>query len=187
MLNAKMDLLMKRMDDLTNEKAAMATTTQAMYSRMTCEVYGNTGHLANYFPATQEDVMFMNSNNNGYHPQGGQTWNQHPYHQEGNQVNSSNSNQPSLRDLVFGQDKINDGLNKKIVAYDKSFESLSVKIDSLSSALKSQLSFNKMIETHLAQLAALVPYAEEEKILGQPISFCEDVCVLSTKWDKSSR
>jgi hypothetical protein len=63
----------------------------------------------------------MNSNNNGYHPQGGQTWNQHPYHQEGNQVNSFNSNQPSLRDLVFGQDKINDGLNKKIVAYDKSF------------------------------------------------------------------
>jgi hypothetical protein len=52
MLNAKMDLLMKRMDDLTNEKAVMATTTQAMYSRMTCEVCGNTGQLANYCPAT---------------------------------------------------------------------------------------------------------------------------------------
>jgi hypothetical protein len=30
MLNTKMDLLMKRMDDLTNEKVAMGTTTQAM-------------------------------------------------------------------------------------------------------------------------------------------------------------
>jgi hypothetical protein len=27
-------------------------------------------------PATQEDVMYMNGNNNGYSPQGGQTWNQ---------------------------------------------------------------------------------------------------------------
>jgi hypothetical protein len=43
MLNAKMDLLMKQMDDLTNEKAAMATTTQAMDSHMTCKVCGNTG------------------------------------------------------------------------------------------------------------------------------------------------
>jgi hypothetical protein len=38
MLNAKMDLLMKRMDYLNNEKAAMATTTQTTDSRMTCEV-----------------------------------------------------------------------------------------------------------------------------------------------------
>jgi hypothetical protein len=35
MLHAKMDLLMKRMDDLTSEKAAMAVTTQAVDSRMT--------------------------------------------------------------------------------------------------------------------------------------------------------
>jgi hypothetical protein len=65
MLNAKMDLLMKRMDDLTNEKDDMATTTQAMDSRMTYEVCGNTGHSGNYYPTTQEDVMFMNDNNNG--------------------------------------------------------------------------------------------------------------------------
>jgi hypothetical protein len=45
MLNAKMDLLMKWMDDITNEKAAMATTSQAMDFCMTCEVCGNTGHL----------------------------------------------------------------------------------------------------------------------------------------------
>jgi hypothetical protein len=76
MLHAKMDLLMKRMDDLTSEKAAMAVTTHATDSRMTCEVCGDTGHSGNYFPTTQEDVMYMNDNNNGYCPQGGQTWNQ---------------------------------------------------------------------------------------------------------------
>ena len=104
MLHAKMDLMMKRMDDLANEKAAMATTTQAMDTRMTCEVCGNTGHSGNYCPTTQDDVMYMNGNNNSYRPQGGQTWNQsRPYYQGGNQGNSFNPNQPSLKDLVFGQ------------------------------------------------------------------------------------
>jgi hypothetical protein len=41
---------MKRMDDLTSEKAAMAVTTQAMDSRMTRKVCGDTGHLGNYCP-----------------------------------------------------------------------------------------------------------------------------------------
>jgi hypothetical protein len=48
--------------------------------------------------------MYMNSNNNGYRPQGGQTWNQsRPYYQGGNQGNSLNPNQPPLRVLVFRQ------------------------------------------------------------------------------------
>jgi hypothetical protein len=81
MLPAKMDILMKRMDALTSKKAAMAITTQAMDACMTCEVCGDTWHSGNYCLATQKDVMYMNSNNNGYRPQGGQTWNQsRPYY-----------------------------------------------------------------------------------------------------------
>jgi hypothetical protein len=175
------------MDDLTNDKSTMATTTQAMDSRMTYEVCGNTRHSGNYCPTTQEDVMFMNGNKNSYHPQGGQTLNQCPYYQGGNQGNSFSSNQPSLKYLIFGQAKINDGFNKKIVSCDKALEGLSVKINGISSTLKSQLSFNKMIETQLAQLAALVPSAEDGKIPGQPVSSCGDVCVVSTKWGKPSR
>jgi hypothetical protein len=72
-----------------------------------------------------------------------------PYYQGGNQGNTYNPDQPSLKDLVFGQAKINEGFNKKMAAYDKDYESLNVKIDSLSSALKNQPSFNKMIETQL--------------------------------------
>jgi hypothetical protein len=124
--------------------------------------------------------MYMNGNNNGYCPQGGQTWNQwHPYYQRGNQGNTYNPNQPSLKDLVFGQAKINGGFNKKTTAYDKALESLNVKIDSLSSALKNQLSFNKMIETQLAQLATLVPFAKDGTIPRQPVSSCENVCAVS--------
>jgi hypothetical protein len=131
--------------------------------------------------------MFMNDNNNGYRPQGRQTWNQSHYYQGGNQGNSFNPNQPSLKDLVFGQAKINDSFNKKLAACDKALENLNTMVDSLSSALKSQLSFSKMIETHLAQIAALVPSAEDGKIPRQPISSCENVCVVSTRWGEPSR
>jgi hypothetical protein len=104
---------MKRMDALTNEKAAMTITTQAMDARMTCEVCGDTGHSGNYCPSTQDDVMYRNGNNNGYRPQGGQTWNQScRYYQGDNQGNTYNPNQPSLKDMVFMQAKINDGFNK---------------------------------------------------------------------------
>jgi hypothetical protein len=54
-----MDILIKRTDALTSEKAAMAITTQAMDARMTCEVYGDTRHSGNYFPTIQEDVMYI--------------------------------------------------------------------------------------------------------------------------------
>ena len=190
MITAKMHLLMKRLDDYTSEKATMATTSLPMDSHMTCEVCGNTGHSGNYCPETQEEVMYMNGNNNGYRPpqQGGQSWNpQRPYYQGGNQGNSYNPNQPSLRDLVFGQAKINEGINKKLAALDKAVKSLNVKLDSFSSAQKSQLSFNKMLETQLAQLAALVPSADNERFPGQPLSSCENVGVVSTRWGKPPR
>jgi hypothetical protein len=45
----------------------------------------------------------MNGNNNSYHLQRGQTWNQRRYYQGGNQGNSFNTNQPSLKDLIFGK------------------------------------------------------------------------------------
>ena len=59
--------------------------------------------------------------------------------------------QHSLRDLVFGQAKINESLNKKLAANDKILESINAKVETLSSAIRNQLSFNKMIETQLAQ------------------------------------
>jgi hypothetical protein len=56
--------------------------------------------------------------------------------------------------LCLGQVKINENINKKLLANDKTLESLNVKLETLSSTLKNQLSFNKMIETQLAQIAA---------------------------------
>ena len=60
-----------------------------------------------------------------------------PFQGGGNNFNSNfNSNQPSLRDLVFGQAKINESLNEKLAANDKVLENKNTKVETLSSALK---------------------------------------------------
>jgi hypothetical protein len=111
-----------------------------------------------------------------------------PPYQEGNNYNSNfNSNQPSLKDLVLGQAKINKFLNKKLLANDKTLESISIKIKNLSSALKNQLSFNKMIETQLAQIAAAVPAVESRKIPGQPEAPILNFSMVAIEWGNPSR
>jgi hypothetical protein len=51
-----------------------------------------------------------------------------------------------------------------MAANDKTLETIQAKMDGMSSAIKNQLSFNNMLETQLAQLAAAVPSAEIGKI-----------------------
>jgi hypothetical protein len=53
--------------------------------------------------------------------------------------------------------------------------------------MKNQLSFNKMIETQLAQLAASLLSSELGGIPGQPEPTREHVSAISTRWGKSSR
>ena len=115
-----------------------------------------------------------------------------PFQGGGNNFNSNfnlnfNSIQPSLRDLVFGQAKINKSLNKKLAANDKILESIHAKVETLSSAHKNQLSFNKMIETQFAQLAAAAPVSENGKIPGQPESPVEIANMVSTGWGNIPR
>ena len=71
--------------------------------------------------------------------------------------NSFGPNQPTLRDLVYGQAKINESLQKKLAIIDKYMDTIHAKMDRFSTAIKNQLSFNKMIETQLAQVAAAMP------------------------------
>ena len=92
-----------------------------------------------------------------------------------------------MRELVLGQVKINENINKKLLANEKSLESLNVKLETLSSTLKNQLSFNKMIKTQLAQIAVLLPAVESGKIPGQPESPVENVSMVSTGRGNSSR
>ena len=101
-----------------------------------------------------------------------------------NNFNNSYNNQLSLKDLVLGQSKINDSINKKMMANDKILENLSEKIGSFSSTVKNQLSFNNMLETQLAQLVAAVLSFEQGKILRKPEDPIETVKLVTTKYGK---
>jgi len=51
---------------------------------------------------------------------------------------------------------------------DKMLENINSQIESLSSAVKNQLSLNKMIETQISQIAVAIPVDHLGKTLGQP-------------------
>ena len=53
-----------------------------------------------------------------------------------------------------------------MMANDKTLETLNEKMDSFSSAVKNQLSFNKMLETQLAQLVAMSHRSNKVRSLG---------------------
>ena len=71
-----------------------------------------------------------------------------------------------------------------MMANDKILENISEKMDSFSSTIKNQLSFNKMLETQLAQLAVAVPSYEQVKIPGKPEDLIESVNMVTTKYGK---
>jgi hypothetical protein len=83
--------------------------------------------------------MYLNGNNNNrFRPQGGQGWNQPCSYYQGDNGNSNYFNpiHPTLRDLVYSQVKINESLQKKLAANDKSLETIHAKMDSFSTAIK---------------------------------------------------
>ena len=61
-----------------------------------------------------------------------------------------------------------EGLSRKVATNDKILENINNRMDSFAFAIKNQHSFNKMIESQIAQLAAAVPLSDKGKILRQP-------------------
>ena len=59
MLSAKMDLLMKNLEDQANEKKEVMHICD---SHMTCEKCGNTGHSGSNCPEMHGDMNFVNNN-----------------------------------------------------------------------------------------------------------------------------
>jgi hypothetical protein len=55
-------------------------------------------------------------------------------------------------------------MSKKVASNDKVLENINSRIDTFTSAIKNQHSFNKMLESQLAQLAATIPPLEKGKI-----------------------
>ena len=63
-------------------------------------------------------------------------------------------------------------------------ENINSKLENLSSSVKNQLSFNKMIETQVAQIAIALPIFVSVKILGQPKTSLESIKMVSTRFGK---
>jgi hypothetical protein len=126
MLSAKMDLLMTNLEDKAPQKKEVM---QLFESCMTCEEYGNTGHSGSQCPQLEEDVNYIN-NNNQYCPQQNQGWTQQRTNYLGNylgnyQDNNSSNNFSPLRDLVQNQGRIMDNLSKKLASNDKILKTIS--------------------------------------------------------------
>jgi len=89
-------------------------------------------------------------------------------YQGNNQGNNFNNNFPPLRELVASQSKLLDQMTRKLTSNDKTLENIHTRMDTFASAIKNQYSFNKILESQLSQLAAVVPPLEKGKIQGQP-------------------
>jgi hypothetical protein len=109
------------------------------------------------------DVNFVGNSNNGFHPNQGFNagWNKPSFSfdnsQQGGNGQNFNRNEPSLRDIIKDQVRINDEVGKKIHATDKLLENINAKMDSFTVATQNQLSFNKMVETQIQQISIAIP------------------------------
>ena len=70
--------------------------------------------------------------------------------------------------MISNQNKVIDNMSRKIASNDKLLENINTRMDSFTSAIKNQYSFNKMIESQIFQLAASVPMTKKGKISGKP-------------------
>ena len=81
-----------------------------------------------------------------------------------------------MRDLILEQARINEN-SKNLAFNDKVLENINTKMDSFSSIIKDQLSYNKKIESQLTLLAAAQPFATN----------LEKVNAITTRGGKSTR
>jgi hypothetical protein len=143
---------MRRLDEKASEKKEVMHIHD---SCMTCEECGDTGLSGSNCLQLHEDVNYLNNNNNNYYrPQQNEDQNQqqrpnYSGNYSDNYEGNNSFNHPPLRELVLNQGKLMDSLSKKLASNDKTLETINNRMDSFSTAIKNQLSFNKMLESQL--------------------------------------
>jgi hypothetical protein len=125
-------------------------------------------------PPVPQDVNFVGNSSNGFCPNQGFNvgWNKpnFPFNnrQQGGNEHNFNRNEPSLRDIIRDQVRINDEVGKKIHVMDKLLENINDKMDSFAVATQNQLSFNKMLETRIQQFSVAIPSQSNGILLRPP-------------------
>jgi hypothetical protein len=157
MLIAKIDLLMKKLENPGFDHLKMVD------ARVTCEECRETGHVGINYPMVPRDINFIGNSSNGFRPNQGFNagWNKPSFPfdncQQGGNRQNFNRNEPSLRDIIRDQVRINNEVGKKNHATNKLLENINAKMDSFTVATQNQLSFNKMLEIQIQQISAAIP------------------------------
>jgi hypothetical protein len=103
-------------------------------------------------PTVSQDVNFVGNSNNGFCPSQGFNvgWNKPSFpfvnRQQGGMGQNFNINEPSLRDIIRDQLRINDEIGKQVHAIDKLLENINAKMDNFTVATQNLLSSNKILE-----------------------------------------
>jgi hypothetical protein len=185
-LTAKIDLLMKKLEnpDLNHLKMVDA--------RVMCEECGETGHMGIHCLTVSQDVNFIGNSNNSFHPNKGFNagWNKPSFpfdnRQQGGMGQNFNRSEPSLKDIVRDQVRINSKVGKKLLANDRILESIDSKMDNFTVAVQNQLNFNKVLEMQIAQLATALPHPNSRDFPGQPaFPIKENVKAMITQSEKT--
>jgi hypothetical protein len=129
MLTAKIDLLMKKLENPSLDHLKMAD------AQVTCEECRETGHMGINWPTVPKDANFIGNFNNGFRPNQGfnARWNKPSFlfnnRQQGGMRQNFNRSEPSLKYIVRDQLRTNSEVGRKLLATDKMLESIDSKMN----------------------------------------------------------
>jgi hypothetical protein len=95
-----------------------------------------------------------------------------------------NRSEPSLKDIVRDQLRINSEVGKKSFANDRILESIDITINNFTVAVQNQLNFNKVLGMWIAQLATTLPHPNGGDFPGQPVVLVKEnvKAVITRSW-----
>jgi hypothetical protein len=143
-------------------------------------------------PTIPEDVNIIGNSNNGFHPNQGfnARWNKPSFPfdncQQSGMGKNFNRSEPSLKDIVQDQLRINLEISKKLLSNDRILESIDNKMNNFTVIVQNQLNFNKVLVTRIAQLATTLQHPNNGDFPGQPaIPIKENVKAVFTRSGKT--
>jgi hypothetical protein len=167
MLTAKIDLLMKKLEDPSLDHLKMVD------ARVMCEECRETCHMGINCPTVCQDANFVGHSNNDYHPNKGfnARWNKPNFpfdnRQQGGSGQKFNRSEQFLKEIVWDQLRINSKIAKKLLANDKVLEGIDSNMDNFIVVVQNKLNFNKTLEIRIAQLATTLPHPNVGDFPGQ--------------------
>jgi hypothetical protein len=148
MLTAKIDLRMKKLEDLSLDHLKMVNAC------MTCEDCGEMGHMGVNCPLVHQDVNFVGNSNNGFRPNQGfnSGWNRPNFPSTTTNraiMGRISIGMSPLSEIVRNQLRVKAEFSNKLLANDKFLENIDSKMNSFIVTVQNQLNFYKLLETQI--------------------------------------